>query len=119
MTKPIIGKRNTRRHQRSLWEGGRFDFNTSTTDNVSSATVINNARRTEDDNIENEDNEPDDSTTAAVFPGIAVGGCCDRLLGHGEREEAELKDGIEGELKHCCSYRRDCDCCCYGIVNKI
>jgi hypothetical protein len=50
-------------------------------------------RRTEDNNVEDQDNKTDDAAAAAVFPCIAVGCGGEGLRGHGHGEEGELDEG--------------------------
>jgi hypothetical protein len=60
-------------------------------------------RRTEDNNIENQDDESDDATTRAVLPSISVDIGCDfagKRGGQGESSQAELEEDVQGVLEH-------------------
>jgi len=48
-------------------------------------------RRTEHEDIQDQDNEAQHASTGAVFPGVAVAARCERLLGHGEGDEEQVK----------------------------
>ena len=68
---------------------------------------MNEARRTKDNDVEDKNDEADNSTTTAIFPGIAVSACAQCLLGHcegeGEEEEGgELEEHVEFVLENCC-----------------
>lgn len=58
---------------------------------------------TESNDIKNQDNETNYSTSTAVFPGVAVTSCSECLFGHDEREEGELDEEGEGVVEHDCS----------------
>jgi hypothetical protein len=48
-------------------------------------------RRTEDQDIKDQNNKTEDSSTGAVFPGVAVGGGSEGLFGHGEGDQEEVE----------------------------
>jgi hypothetical protein len=48
--------------------------------------------RTEHQNIQDQDNEAEESSTGAVFPGVAVHGRGECLFGHCEGEEEEIEE---------------------------
>jgi len=66
----------------------------------SRASRLENLEKSND--IKNQDNQPDYSTSTAVFPSIAMTGRGERLLGQDEREEGELNEEAEGSVEHVC-----------------
>jgi len=69
--------------------------------------MMNEARRTKDDDVEDKNDEADNSTATAVSPGVAVAACAQCLLSHrkgeGEKgEKGELEKHVEFILKICC-----------------
>ena len=48
-------------------------------------------RRTEDQDIKDQNNETEDSSAGAVFPGVAVGGGRECLFSHGEGDQEEVE----------------------------
>lgn len=48
-------------------------------------------RRTEDQDIKDQNNETEDSSAGAVFPGVVVGGGRESLFGHGEGDQEEVE----------------------------
>ena len=99
---PMMGKRKTSTHQRTLCETGRLDWITSTV--ALSALLASRCaqvvrRLTPDDDVENQDNETNDASADAALPRVLValsghrGGC-----GKGaELQEHKAEDGLE----HC------------------
>jgi len=53
---------------------------------------------TSNDNIQNQNNESDYTTTATVFPCIAMSSGRDGLLGESEGEQGKLQEESEGGL---------------------
>jgi hypothetical protein len=95
MINPPIGKRKTSKHQRTLLTGGRLDFNTSTTDNVlapSSSIISERERLTEDNDIKDENNETDDSTSSTKLPSIAMALSRDLVNNRGSHSKADKEE---------------------------
>jgi hypothetical protein len=82
MTIPRIGSRNTTRHHRTFDAGGRLDFRTSTGRRGKSARGYSAGpgllrgivARTDDNDVQDQDNEAQNSAAGAVLPGVAVAG---------------------------------------------
>jgi hypothetical protein len=73
MMSPPIGKRKTSKHQRTLLNGGRLDFSTSTADSVLALSPQNpsiQGRLTKDNDVKDENNETDDSAPSTELPCI-------------------------------------------------
>ena len=58
-------------------------------------------KRTEDDDVQDEDDEANYTASSAEFPGVAVGAGADGFRGHCHGEEAGLEHEVERETEHC------------------
>ena len=50
--------------------------------------------RTEDQNIQDQHNKPNNTTSTSVFPGVTMGRGCEGFLCHREREEGEVDEEL-------------------------
>ena len=88
----MIGKKKTASIQSTLWEVGRPDLRISTARwlVLGGLKVEGARRRTSNDDIENQDNEADYSTSRTVLPGVTVDGGGGDFLSHSEGKEGKL-----------------------------
>ena len=101
---PTMGKRKTTRHQRILWETGRFDWRTSTAQRRQQ--LVNHSRGwelTPDENIKDQNNESDNSTAGTIMPGFGsarADGIISDGSSKGKRRKPELEEGNDSVVEH-------------------
>lgn len=102
MIMPPMGNRNTTRHQATLCRGGRLDLRTSTVGaRMSAGCKARGDRkggRTEDDDIEDQDDETEKAADAGDVVVEGAAGGIDGVRGD-EGGQAELEDEV-GEGVH-------------------